>query len=81
MNKRRGMGVGARRHAAGNHRALNDAIIKVVNTPDMKDLFNKGGLEPRTNTPREFAAFVKSQLEKIAQAHQAGGLNVGIVCS
>jgi tripartite-type tricarboxylate transporter receptor subunit TctC len=43
---------------------LHDAIVRVVNAPDMKELFNKGGLEPQTNTPREFAAFVKKQLEK-----------------
>jgi tripartite-type tricarboxylate transporter receptor subunit TctC len=53
---------------------LNDAIIKVVNTPDMKDLFNKGGLEPRTNTPREFAVFVKNQLEKSRKLTKLAGI-------
>ncbi len=54
---------------------LNDAIAKVVNTADMKELFNKGGLEPQTNTPREFAAFVKSQLEKSRKLAKLAGIS------
>jgi len=53
---------------------LNDAIVKIVNTPEMKDVLNKGGLEPRTNTPREFAAFVKSQLEKSRKLAKLAGI-------
>jgi tripartite-type tricarboxylate transporter receptor subunit TctC len=53
---------------------LNDTIGKVVNTSDMKELLNKGGLEPRTNTPREFAAFIKSQLEKSRKLTKLAGI-------
>jgi tripartite-type tricarboxylate transporter receptor subunit TctC len=53
---------------------LNDAIAKVVNTPDMKDLLNKGGLEPRTNSPAQFAAFVKNQLEKSRKLTRLAGI-------
>jgi len=53
---------------------LNDAIGRVVNTPDMKDLLNKGGLEPRTNTPAQFAAFVKNQLEKSRKLTKLAGI-------
>jgi len=53
---------------------LNDAIARVVNTPDMKDLLNKGGLDPRTNTPAQFAAFVKNQLEKSRKLTRLAGI-------
>ena len=53
---------------------LNEAIVKVINAPDTKDLFNKGGLEPQTSTPREFAAFVKNQLEKSRKLTRLAGL-------
>jgi tripartite-type tricarboxylate transporter receptor subunit TctC len=54
---------------------LNDAIGKVVNMPDMKELLNKGGLEPQTNTPREFAVFVKNQLEKSRKLVKLAGIS------
>ena len=53
---------------------LNDAIAKAINTAEMKELMNKGGLEPQTNTPREFAAFVKSQLEKSRKLIKMAGI-------
>lgn len=53
---------------------LNDAIVKVVSTPEMKDLLNKGGLEPRTNTSVQFAAFVKNQLEKSRRLTKLAGI-------
>ena len=53
---------------------LNEVIIKAINTAEMKDLLNKGGLEPHTNTPREFAAFVKSQLEKSRKLIKIAGI-------
>ena len=30
---------------------LNAALAKIVNTPEMKDAFNKQGLDPATSTP------------------------------
>lgn len=53
---------------------LNDAIINVVGTAELKELLNKGGLEARTNTPAQFAAFVKSQLEKSRKLAKLAGI-------
>ena len=53
---------------------LNEAVGKIINTPEMKELLNKGGLEPHANTPREFAAFVKSQLEKSRKLVKVAGI-------
>ena len=46
---------------------LNTAIVKVVNTPEMKDALNKQGLEPQTSTPTEFAAFIRGELVQNAK--------------
>ena len=53
---------------------LNETIGKVVNTPEMKALLNQGGLEPQTNTPREFATFVKQQLERSRRLIKLAGI-------
>lgn len=41
---------------------LHGAIGKVVNTPEMKETYAKQGLEPHTNTPEQFAAFIKNDI-------------------
>jgi tripartite-type tricarboxylate transporter receptor subunit TctC len=41
---------------------LNDAIAKVLGTPDMKEALNKEGTEPLAQTPDQFATFIKSEL-------------------
>ena len=46
---------------------LNAAIVKVVNTPEMKEALNKQGLEPQTSTPKEFAAFIRSEVVQNAK--------------
>lgn len=43
---------------------LNAVIGKVVNTPEMKESFNKQGLEPQTNTPGQFAALIHSEMAR-----------------
>ena len=55
---------------------LNAAIGKVVNTPKMKESLGKQGLEPRTDTPEEFAAFIHSELDKYARLCKSIGLKV-----
>ncbi len=53
---------------------LNTALAKVVSTPEMRDAFAKQGLEPQSNTPGEFGAFVSAQLAQNAKLIQAIGL-------
>lgn len=43
---------------------LNAVIGKVINTAEMKETLTKLGLEPQTNTPDEFAAFIRSEIAK-----------------
>ena len=53
---------------------LNAALVKVVNTTEMKAAFGKHGLEAQTNTPEQYAAFISRQLEQNRKLIQAVGL-------
>lgn len=46
---------------------LNAAIATVVNAADMKPSFHAQGLEPQTNAPAEYAAFIARELAAGAQ--------------
>ena len=53
---------------------LNTALVKVVNTSDIKTAFSKQGLEAQTTTPEQFGSFVSAQLEQNAKLIRAIGL-------
>ena len=53
---------------------LNAAIVKAVNTPEMKEAFIKQGLEVQTGTPEQFAAFVRDQLAQNAKVVKFAGI-------
>jgi tripartite-type tricarboxylate transporter receptor subunit TctC len=53
---------------------LNAAIGNVANTPAMKESFSKQGLEPQTNTPEQFAAFIRSEIAKNARLIKLAGV-------
>ena len=46
---------------------LNTAIVNAVNSPDLKDAFVRQGLEPRANTPEEFAKFLEVEVAQSAK--------------
>ena len=46
---------------------LNAQIGRIVNTPEMRDNLGKQGADVRTNTPDEFAAFIRSEMAKWAK--------------
>lgn len=41
---------------------LNTALGAAINTPEMKESLNRQGLEPQTNTPEQYAAFIRSEI-------------------
>ncbi len=53
---------------------LNAALVKVVNTVEMKETFMRQGLEAQTNTPGEFSAYISSHLAQNAKLIRAIGL-------
>jgi tripartite-type tricarboxylate transporter receptor subunit TctC len=46
---------------------LNAAIVKAVDTPETREALQKQGLEPQTNTPNEFAAFIRGEIAQNAK--------------
>jgi tripartite-type tricarboxylate transporter receptor subunit TctC len=52
---------------------LNTEIAKIVATADMKELLNRQGLEPHTNTPEQFAAFIRSEIAQSARLVASAG--------
>jgi len=53
---------------------LNTVIGKVVHTAEIKALLMKQGLEPQTNTPEEFGAFIQAQLKQNAKLIKLSGI-------
>ena len=46
---------------------LNAEITRIVNSPEMRDNLGKQGADVRTNTPDEFAAFIRGEKMKWAK--------------
>jgi tripartite-type tricarboxylate transporter receptor subunit TctC len=55
---------------------LNSVIVKIVNAPDMKDAFNRQGLDPATSTPEEFAAFIRNEVAQNIKVVKDAGIKV-----
>ncbi len=53
---------------------LNGQLLQIVKQADVKERFAALGLEPKGSTPQEYAAFIKSEIEKIARIAKAIGL-------
>ena len=53
---------------------LNTTMAKIVTPPDFKERFATLGFEPAVNTPEEFSAFIKAEVEKFAKLAKAAGV-------
>ena len=53
--------------------ALNREIVRALNTPEMKTFFTNLGAEAKPTTPREFDAFIRSELVKWAKVVKESG--------
>jgi tripartite-type tricarboxylate transporter receptor subunit TctC len=52
---------------------LNVEIVRILNLPDVREKLMGIGMEPVTNSPDEFAAFVRSEIAKWARVVKASG--------
>jgi len=52
---------------------LNGGIVKAMSSPELRDSFIKQGLEPLTNTPEGFSAFIREELAQTAKLVEAAG--------
>jgi tripartite-type tricarboxylate transporter receptor subunit TctC len=53
---------------------LNAEIVRAMQTPEVKQLLFGQGLEVRTSTPAEFAAYMKSEFDKWARVIKDAGI-------
>ena len=55
---------------------LNGEVVKILQTPDVKERLNSQGFEIRTSTPEKFAAYIKSEIVKWAKIVKDSGAKV-----
>lgn len=55
---------------------LNTEIVNVLNMPSVREYLLKQGIEPRSSTPDQFAAFIKSEIPKWAEVIRFAGVKV-----
>ena len=53
---------------------LNALIVKIVNTAEIQEALSKHGYEAQTNTPEQFAAFIRNELAQNAKLVKFAGL-------
>ncbi len=53
---------------------LNREIVKVVHMPEVKERLAIDGAQPAGNTPEQFAAVNKAEVEKWAKVIKAAGI-------
>jgi tripartite-type tricarboxylate transporter receptor subunit TctC len=53
---------------------LHKELTSIVAMPETKDILQKNGADPITNTPEEFAALIKDEIGKYVKAVKAAGM-------
>ena len=53
---------------------LNGVIVAIVGDPEMKNYLIGQGVDPVTNTPEQFAAYIKGEVPKLAKIVKAAGI-------
>ncbi|TAK82587.1 MAG: tripartite tricarboxylate transporter substrate binding protein [Betaproteobacteria bacterium] len=53
---------------------LNDALVRAMKSPEMKQALDRIGQDPLWSTPEEFAAFLHEETEKWRKVIQASGI-------
>ena len=57
-------------------RRLNAELVAILKDPDILARFKQLSTEPVGNSPEEFAAFVKAELDKYARIIKAAGIRL-----
>ncbi len=55
---------------------LNAAIVKVVNSPEIKEQFYAQGSEPTSNTPQEFSQFIRDETDRMSRVVKKAGIKI-----
>ncbi|MGE5526548.1 MAG: tripartite tricarboxylate transporter substrate binding protein [Rhodospirillaceae bacterium] len=56
---------------------LNADIVAILKQPEIHDRLSQEGAEPVGNTPQQFGAFIKSEIEKWGKVIRAAGIKAG----
>ena len=56
--------------------ALNDAVVKAITSPDLAARFDAQGMRPLPMNPRQFAAFMRSEVDRWTPVVKASGAEV-----
>jgi tripartite-type tricarboxylate transporter receptor subunit TctC len=54
----------------------NAEVVKILNSPDMRERLTAQGAEPAATTPEQFAAFIQSEIPKYARIVKISGAKV-----
>jgi tripartite-type tricarboxylate transporter receptor subunit TctC len=57
-------------------RQLNQALVAIVNAPDVRDQLRSQGAEPVGSSPEAFAQFLKSEIERFGEIVKISGATV-----
>ncbi len=55
---------------------LNEAVVEIINSPQMQQTIRSQGATPHPETPEQFAAFIQSETKKWADVVKAANLTV-----
>ena len=55
---------------------LNQEIVRVLNTADVKEKFFNAGVEAVGSSPEEFAATIKSEMARVGKVIKDAGIKV-----
>jgi len=53
---------------------LNGALGRIVQMPEVKDAFQKQGMEAQAGTPEQFAALIAREIEQTVKLQQIAGI-------
>lgn len=68
--------VGAGGVPAAIVRRLNEEVVRIVRTPEVRDKFTGLGIDAVGNSPEEFATFIRAEVAKWAKVVKASGARV-----
>ena len=53
---------------------LRTEIVRSMSIPEVKDRLINGGMEPVGNTPEEFAAYIKAEMNRLGKVIREAGI-------
>ena len=55
---------------------LNREVVKIMNMPDIRELFSKQGVDPETNSPEQFARMIRDDYARWTKVIRGAGIKL-----